>query len=275
MHGHRDGGSSLYRLAEEDWTPSTARLLRTVLDDADDPLLEQDRDRVEGVLAARAGATTWADSVAGHMAQHYSPGRTWEAVARGLVGLARLGRVIDIASGDGAVASLLAPHAAHIDCIDLSPRVVAAARRRLADVPGLAVHEGDMHALPFADASFDHALMLASLSYSNRPAVALGEACRVLRPGGRLVATTLHRHDHKAQVARYDHRNLGLGAEELATLADRAGLTVTLCAVTSRERRAPQLEILTLHAQRPGDPAAASRAQNSPAPNPPAPTEPP
>lgn len=250
VHPHRDGAQSLYRLAEEDWSPATAALVRAVLNGADDPLLAQDALRVDAVLAARQGASTWADAVAGQMASHYSPGRTWEAVARGLVGLAALGRVIDIAAGDGAVAELLAPHAEHIACVDISERVVGKARARLAHLPNLSVHRGDMHALPFPDASFDHALLLAGLSYSADPPRALAEAARVLRPRGRLVATTLHTHAHRAEVARYDHQNLGIDPDRLRAMCEAAGLQVRQCAVTSRERRPPHLEIVTLHAVR-------------------------
>lgn len=250
VHAHRDGQGSLYRTADEAWSPEAAAVVRAVLAAAADPLLAQDAARAEEVLAAREGQGTWADAVAGQMARHYSPGRTWEAVARGLVGLSRLGRVVDIASGDGAVAELLAPHAASVTCVDISPRVVSLAHARLIGVAGLSVVQGDMHDLPFPDQAFDHALMLASLCYSDRPALALAEAARVLVPGGRLVAVTLHHHAHKAEVARYDHANLGFTPGELSRLAIAAGLSVTLCAVTGRERRAPQHQVLTLHAHK-------------------------
>ena len=38
------------------------------------------------VLKARERASAWPDTVAGQMERHYSPGRTWEATARGLFG---------------------------------------------------------------------------------------------------------------------------------------------------------------------------------------------
>src|SRR3546814_4944677 len=66
--------------------------------------------RVAGVLAMRAADQNWADSVAGDMERHYSPGRTWEALARSVLPLFETGDVLDIASGDGVLAELLAPH---------------------------------------------------------------------------------------------------------------------------------------------------------------------
>ena len=52
-------------------------------------------------LPARARARGWADTVAGDMERHYSPGRTWETLARSLLQLLETGDVLDIASGDG------------------------------------------------------------------------------------------------------------------------------------------------------------------------------
>ena len=66
---------------------------------------------VAAVLSSRAGLS-WADQVAGDMERHYSPGRTWDTLARTLMPLLTLGQVLDVASGDGALAELLAPRAA-------------------------------------------------------------------------------------------------------------------------------------------------------------------
>jgi len=244
----RDGAASYYRLRHRDM-PAEARSVWEIVEGAAaEPLLAQDARRLEEVLRARGGS--WADSVAGHMERHYSPGRTWEAALRGLLGLLRLGAVLDVASGDCAIAELVAPRAARVTCLDRSPAVLRAGRRRLAHLPHVAFARGDMHALPFPDGSFDHVLLLACLDYASEPARALGEATRVLRPGGDLVAVTLARHGHRETVARYDHVQCGFEPAALARMARGAGLTVDLCAVTSRERRLPHFEVLTLHARR-------------------------
>ena len=139
------------------------------------------------MLAHRASDQNWADSVAGDMERHYSPGRTWEALARTALPLLETGDVLDIASGDGVLAELVAPHAKRYICIDTSARVVAAASERLRRLPNVEVREGDMHALPFKDASFDLVVLMHALTYASKPAQAVTEAARVLRPGGRLL----------------------------------------------------------------------------------------
>src|SRR5690606_39596404 len=97
------------------------------------PLLRLDAERLAEVRALRAAVQNGADSVAGDVERHCSPGRTWEAMARSVLPLFETGDVLDIASGDGVMAELLAPHAHRYVCIDSSRRVVAAAGERLRD----------------------------------------------------------------------------------------------------------------------------------------------
>src|SRR5688500_10003794 len=155
VRDRRAGVSAYYRFDEASLDPALRSLWQTLSTGSDDALLRQDAERVAGVLAMRAADQNWADSVAGDMERHYSPGRTWEALARSALPLLETGDVLDIASGDGVLAELLAPHAHRYVCIDASPRVVAAAKERLRRYKNVEVREADMHALPFADASFD------------------------------------------------------------------------------------------------------------------------
>jgi len=198
------------------------------------------------VLASRAAEQNWADAVAGDMERHYSPGRTWEALARSALPLLETGDVLDIASGDGVLAELLAPHARRYVCIDASPRVVAAARERLRPYPNVEVREGDMHALPFADASFDLVVLMHALTYAARPAQAVAEASRVLRPGGRLLLSSLAKHGHRNVVEAYGHANLGFTEKELRRFADKAGLRNLSAASVTREKRPPHFEVIAL-----------------------------
>ncbi len=212
-----------------------------------DPLIDADRRRMERILAER-GQGGWADRVAGAMERHYSPGRTWEALARGLCGMLELGSVLDIAAGDGAVARLVAPFASQVVCLDHSERVLD--RGRGSALENMQFVLGDMHDLPFPGQHFDHALLLTALVYASQPQRALAEAARVLRPGGRLVATALSSHAFSEAVAPYDHLHLGFAPEQLREWSEAAGLRVQSCRVTSRERRAPHFEVLTLVAER-------------------------
>lgn len=244
----REGVFVYYRIAASSGDPSLDALWSVLRKNTDDPLAAQDRTRIPQVLHARDGVTTWADSVAGDMERHYSPGRSWEATARGLTHLLDLGDVLDVASGDGVLAELLAPQSRSIVCLDLSERVVEAGRKRLATTRGARFEQGDMHDLPFDDASFDTVLLMHALTYTERPADALAEGARVLRPDGHLLAVTLAKHSHRKAVAPYDHRNLGFKPEALAQLATDNGLHVVSCAITAVEKRKPNFSVITLHA---------------------------
>ncbi len=255
VRDRRAGVSSYYRL-NADGEAAALPLWRALHDITDDALIDDDAKRLAIVLARRAAGRNWADAVAGDMERHYSPGRTWEAMARGFGLLLDLGDVLDVASGDGVISELLASRARTITCVDASARVVEAASTRLAAYPNVQVRVGDMHALDLPDARFDLVLLMHALPYSERPACVLREAARVLRPGGRVLACTLARHQHRSAVAEYDHKNLGFTGEELEQLARGAGLVVQHCGIATRERRPPHFEVLSLLANKPHETSA-------------------
>ena len=247
----RAGVSAYYRFDEDNLDTVQRELWRSLRDGSDDPLLRQDAERIAGVLANRAADQNWADSVAGDMERHYSPGRTWEALARTALPLLETGDVLDIASGDGVLAELLSPHSRRYVCIDTSTRVVAAAGERLRRFPNVEVREGDMHALPFKDGSFDLVVLMHALTYSAKPAQAVAEAARVLRRGGRLLLSSLGKHEHKSVVDAYGHVNLGFSEKELRKFAEKAGLEIANAETVTRERRPPHFEVLSLTAVKP------------------------
>ncbi len=225
------------------------KLLRT---NTSDPLLKNDIARIQSVMDTRLRKSSWADSVAGDMERHYSPGRTWEATTRAIVHLLELGDVLDIASGDGVLAELLAPRARSISCLDNSRRVVEAGKKRLRNFANVSFEAGDMHELPMMDATFDTVLMMHALTYTNRPERVFAEAGRVLRHGGRLLAVTLQQHQHRNFVKQYDHLNLGFTVTQLRKLCRGAGLDPISIQVSAIEKRTPNFKILTLIADKPG-----------------------
>ena len=251
VRDRRAGVSAYYRFDDAALDGPQRALWQTVSLGSDDPLLRQDAERVPAVLAARAADANWADSVAGDMERHYSPGRTWEALARTALPLLEPGDVLDIASGDGVLAELLAPHAGRYVCVDASPRVVAAAAERLRAHRNVEVREGDMHALPFEAGSFDLVALMHALTYAAKPAQAVAEAARVLRPGGRMLLSSLASHEHKSVVDAYGHVNLGFTEKELRRFVDKAGLRVASCETVTREKRPPHFAVISLIASKP------------------------
>ena len=251
VRDRRSGVSAYYRFDDAALDAPQRALWQTLREGSDDPLLRQDAERVPGVLAMRAADQNWADSVAGDMERHYSPGRTWEAMARSALPLLEPGDVLDIASGDGVLAELMAPHSNRYVCLDASSKVVAAATERLRRLPNVEVREGDMHALPLDDATFDLVALMHALTYAAHPAQAVAEAARVLRTGGRLLLTSLARHEHRAVVESFGHVNLGFSEKDLRRFVTKAGLEILSCGTVTRERRPPHFEVIALIARKP------------------------
>jgi demethylmenaquinone methyltransferase/2-methoxy-6-polyprenyl-1,4-benzoquinol methylase len=108
----------------------------------------------------------------------------WRRFLVSRVEVAPTGRVLDVATGTGAVAAELLrgrPGLAVVG-IDQSPEMLAEARRRLGDRVELVA--GRAESLPFEDASFDALTFTYLLRYVADPAATLAELARVVRPGG-------------------------------------------------------------------------------------------
>lgn len=250
VRDRRAGVSVFYALNLAGWQ-SLAPLWGQFRQSLDDAVLTSDAERLKTALAARRSGDNWADSVAGEMQRHYSPGRTFESTARGLLSLINSGCVVDIGAGDGGVAELIAPFVEQLICVDISDKVISAGKKRLASVCNVEFRLGDMHAVPVEDEQADVALLLHTLTYSKQPELALQEAARILKPGGRCVIVTLKEHQYRDVVSPYDHVNLGFSPKRLTSLCQAAGLQVRYCQITERENRTPHFEVLTLLAEKP------------------------
>jgi threonine aldolase/SAM-dependent methyltransferase len=101
--------------------------------------------------------------------------------------LARLGdvggrRVVDIGCGNGACVAALAENGADVVAADLSPGML-----RSVAGPSVGRVAADASSLPLATGRVDAALAMHMLYHLADPALAVAEAARVLRPGGRFV----------------------------------------------------------------------------------------
>jgi SAM-dependent methyltransferase len=220
-----EGANAYFRLADG---ADLARALLARLPE-DDPAIAADRRAAARLAAERARAAS--ESFRRHGAdwdEFRALGLDASAIADALREAlpARVGRLLDIGTGTGAVLEWLAERSDAALGVDASRDMLALARARLAE-RGLsarcAVRQADMYRLPFPDASFDAATLQMVLHYADDPAAALAEAARVLKPGGALVIVDLAVHDDASLLDRHAHRWPGFDDAALAGWFGAAG----------------------------------------------------
>jgi demethylmenaquinone methyltransferase/2-methoxy-6-polyprenyl-1,4-benzoquinol methylase len=117
--------------------------------------------------------------------------RLWKRFAVERAGLRAGEWVLDLAAGTGDLAARMLPRLGprgRVVLSDCNPAMLAQGRDRLTDqglVGNVDYVLADAETLPFADSSFDCLTIAFGLRNVTNKERALGEMCRVLRPGGR------------------------------------------------------------------------------------------
>lgn len=100
-------------------------------------------------------------------------------------------RILDLATGTGWTARLVAGQGAEVVGVDIAGGLLAAARDLSAHLaPRLSFVQADAEALPFDDGRFDGAISTYGVIFAGKPKRAASELKRVIRPGGRMVLAT-------------------------------------------------------------------------------------
>lgn len=120
--------------------------------------------------------------------------RRFVPVVEALVGRATLlggEQVLDLGTGTGAVAqraaAIVGPRGRLVG-VDISPEMLALARRTNVGLGNLTFLEGRAEAIPAEDAAFNAVLACLSMMYVIDREAASREIARVLKPGGRFIA---------------------------------------------------------------------------------------
>lgn len=226
----REGAWVLYRLAYDGPGAAVARAITALLD-PEDPTLALDLQRLATLRAERdAEAAAYFSRNAAEWDRMRSLHVDDALVERRLTALLppeSAGEMLDIGTGTGRMLALYGPHVERAVGIDRSREMLAVARMNL-DHAGLAncmVRQGDMYQLPAADAGFDSVVVHQVLHFAERPADAIAEAARVLRPGGRLVVVDFAPHALEELREAHSHRRLGFADKEVFDWCAAAGLT--------------------------------------------------
>jgi ubiquinone/menaquinone biosynthesis C-methylase UbiE len=229
----REGNWVFHLLARGQPAGELARRLVEALP-TDDPVLALDRERLDAVKRQRAAAAAayfranaeqW-----DRIRSLYIDEREVEAALVALLPDAgpenQIADLLDIGTGTGRILEVMGPRVGRAIGIDTSREMLAVARVNLerAALGNCAIRQGDMYQLPFASAAFDAVIIHLVLHYAERPARAIAEAARALRPGGRLVIVDFAPHELEFLRTEHAHRRLGFGTAEIMDRCREAGL---------------------------------------------------
>ena len=250
----RDGKHTHYCLS-----PDLTATVRAVLDAATQALAEDSKSQSDLRALRRLGerrrrkTEAHFDLVAGRLGRNYCPGRSWEAIGQMLFLLVPRLRIADLGAGEGALSQLLARQAEFVHCIDNSPRMVQVGRAlaRKQGIENLDYVLGDIEKIPLKDKSVDIALLSQALHHAEHPRQALGEAFRILKPGGRLLLLDLKAHTIERARKLYADRWLGFEPNQLCDWMESAGFRNISAQVVAKEAKAPGFETLLATGLRP------------------------
>jgi ubiquinone/menaquinone biosynthesis C-methylase UbiE/DNA-binding transcriptional ArsR family regulator len=225
----REGSWVFYRLAESGPASALARGIVALVDPGE-AVVGRDLERLAAVKDERAAdAAAYFRAQAGDWdrvrALHVDEAEVERAMLEA-IGAGPFDRLLDLGTGTGRVLELFAPRIRRGVGVDLSHEMLTFARAKL-DKAGYShcqVRHGDLYALPFEAASFDVVTIHQVLHYLDDPARAIGEAARMLRPGGRLLIVDFAPHDLEFLRQEQAHRRLGFSAADVAKWVAAAGL---------------------------------------------------
>ena len=148
---------------------------------------------------------------------------TQARVLANLIGTIRHRVILDVGTGTGRAALLLARGGANVTAVDASVEMLGVARRRATE-EGASIRflVGDAHALDFPDRSFDVALSLRVIMHTPRWRQCIGELCRV---AGQLVVVdypSAHSVAAIESTARRVAHAAGVETEAYRVFTDRA-----------------------------------------------------
>jgi len=221
----REGNLVFYRIAETGDDGHLARTLVDLLPDSDSALnrdlsrLQRIRDKRAAIAQTyfRDNAARWREIRTMHVAE-----AELERVFMDVVGQSRFTDFLDIGTGTGRILELVAAQSERGVGIDTSAEMLTLARSYLdnAGIRNVHVRKGDMYNLPFDDDTIDLATLHLVLHYSMEPALVIAEACRVLKPGGRLIIVDFAPHQQDSLRTEHQHERLGFAEDEITSIVE-------------------------------------------------------
>jgi ArsR family transcriptional regulator len=242
VEDRRTGKNAFYRLT------APAGLMNLLGEAAGEiPEAEQDRQALRLTLRRRQDRMRrYFDELAGKFGRQYVPGRSWKGIAEALLKLMPPMVIADLGAGEGTLSQLMAQRAKRVIAIDNSEKMVefGAELARRHNIANLEYRLGDIEDVPIRAGTVDLAILSQALHHASHPERAVAEACRILKPGGRIAILDLNRHQFEEAREMYADLWLGFTELEIERYLQEAGFRNVETAVVYRETEAPHLETL-------------------------------
>ena len=226
----RQAGFTYYSLAVDQKDPRWA--LVQLATDAED--ISGDRARLRDLLRQREDRQALNEKL-------LEPGQSWFLWAAALSSLLPPLEVVDFGCGTGVLTVEIARWAKRVVAIDANPSALAQARERAqrAGATNVSFLCEDLHRLSLPDARKDLVVISQSLHHVEDPTTVLGEAGRILRPGGRLLLLELMPHEERWVRERLGHRHLGFDPEALRGMLKEVGFSKVELTPHARDASSP------------------------------------
>lgn len=228
---YQEGAWAYFRLKQDGKAAMLVRaLLRHVSEN--DPTILRDGERLSQVKRQRAeraqayfsrNAAEWDELRRLHAADE----EVDAAVIR-LLGNQPIDSLLDLGTGTGRILELLSGLYRRAIGVDASRDMLSVARANLdkSRITKATVRHADILNLPFEGQDFDLVTIHQVLHFFDQPEIAIAEAARMLRPGGRLVVIDLAPHTLEYLRDEHAHVRLGFSHQAMSDWLRKAGLDV-------------------------------------------------
>lgn len=247
----RRAGRNIYYARGRGVTKAVAELI----EGGGDEMLGADADDAALRLVLRKRrdkAGEYFNRLAGKFGRTYVPGRSWRALAHGLLRLLPPMVIADLGAGEGTLSQLLAGTAKEVIAVDNSPAMVEFGSKLAVEngLENLEYRLGEIEDPPIKASTVDLVLFSQALHHAASPGKALAAARRILKPGGRLMVLDLLSHSFEQTRTLYAHVWLGFSEVELLRLIEKAEFKDAEVSVVAREVKAPHFQTVLATARK-------------------------
>jgi SAM-dependent methyltransferase len=220
------GTTGLYRISDS--MPNSASKLWGIAEGnfGEVPCSDEDGSRLVSVLAQRSrdsksffknSSSEWESLRSTLFGRCFTPIALLSLLDPGL-------KVIDIGCGIGNAGSLLSPYVSSVVGVDRESAMLDEARQRPDLSSNITFVEGDASCIPEKENTYDVALFCLVLHHVEEIELAVKEASRVIKSGGRILIIDMQEHTHHEYKHTMGHVHLGFSEDSILLLAKSAGL---------------------------------------------------